>query len=246
MLGHMVTGNYFQMLGVNASIGRTLLPGDEAAGSAPVTVLSNKAWANKFGGDPEIVGKVIVIHGCPLEIVGVARAGFSGLGDVPLDFWAPLSLAPQLEEGPNLFGAQQPERITIVGRLRRDVDLRQAGAALTTWARQRTASRPEAEKATGAILRSKATNIPLDLMVMAALSPIVIGFGLVLLIACANVANMMLARAMARQREMGVRLAMGAARSRLIRQLLTESVLLALPAAIMGFGIRQLRNGAFG
>ena len=240
MFGHMVTGNYFQMLGVNASIGRTLLPGDdEAAGSAPVAVLSNKAWANKFGGDPEIVGKVIVIHGCPLEIVGVARAGFSGLGDVPLDFWAPLSLAPQLEEGPNLFGPKQPERITIVGRLRHDVDLRQAGAALTTWARQRTAGRPDAEKATGAILRSKATNIPLDLMVMAALSPIVIGFGLVLLIACANVANMMLARAMARQREMGVRLAMGAARSRLIRQLLTESVLLALPAAIAGFGISQ-------
>ena len=71
-----------------------------------MAVLSTKAWANKFGGDPEIVGKVIVIHGCPLEIVGVARAGFSGLGDVPLDFWAPLSLAPQLEEGPNLFGAE--------------------------------------------------------------------------------------------------------------------------------------------
>ena len=241
MLGHMVTGNYFQMLGVNAALGRTLLPGDDGGpGSAPVVVLSSNAWANKFGGDPEIVGKVIVIHGCPLEIVGVARAGFSGLGDVPLDYWTPLSLAPQLEEGANLFGSQQPERITIVGRLRRDLGLRQAGAALTTWARQRTADRADPEKATGAILRSKATNVPLDLMVMAALSPIVIGFGLVLVIACANVANMMLARAMARQREMGVRLAMGAARSRLIRQLLTESVLLALPAAVAGYGISQV------
>ncbi len=76
MLGHMVTGNYFQMLGVNAALGRTLLPGDDGGpGSAQVVVLSSNAWANKFGGDPEIVGKVIVIHGCPLEIVGVARAG---------------------------------------------------------------------------------------------------------------------------------------------------------------------------
>lgn len=106
MFGHMVTGNYFQMLGVNASIGRTLVSGDDgAAGSAPVAVLSNKAWVSKFGGDPEIVGKVIVIHGCPLEVVGVARAGFSGLGDVPLDFWAPLSLAPQLDRDPSVrFG----------------------------------------------------------------------------------------------------------------------------------------------
>ena len=241
MLGHMVTGNYFQMLGVSAVMGRTLLPGDDGGpGSAPVVVLSSNAWANKFGGDPEILGKVVVVHGCPLEVVGVARAGFSGLGEVPLDYWTPLSLAPQLEEGASLFGVKQPERITIVGRLRRDLDLRQAGAALTTWARQRTADRPGPERATGAILRSKATNVPLDLMVMAALSPIVIGFGLVLVIACANVANMMLARAMARQREMGVRLAMGAARSRLIRQLLTESVLLALPAAIAGYGISRL------
>jgi hypothetical protein len=77
MFGHMVTGNYFQMLGVNAAVGRTLLPGDDAGtGSTPVVVLSSNAWANKFGGDPEIVGKVIVIHGCPLEIVGVARAGY--------------------------------------------------------------------------------------------------------------------------------------------------------------------------
>ncbi|HXB72262.1 MAG TPA: ADOP family duplicated permease [Candidatus Acidoferrales bacterium] len=247
MFGQMVTGNYFQMVGVNAGLGRTLRAEDDvASGTAPV-VLSSTAWTNKFGGDPDIVGKTIVVHGYPLEVVGVARAGFSGLSEVPLDFWAPLSLAPQLEEGPSLFGARQPERIGIIGRLRHGFTPRQAEAALTTWAQVRIARRPNPEnvpekaqeKAGSAILRSRATTIPLDPMVIAALSPIIMGFGLVLLIACANVANMMLARAMARQREIGVRLAMGAARSRLIRQLLTESVLLALPAAIAGFGIAQ-------
>jgi len=86
MLGHMVTGNYFQMLGVTAMRGRTLLPADaEAPGSAPVAVLSSEAWANKFGGDPEIIGKSIAIHGHSLQIVGVAEAGFRGLSEVPLD-----------------------------------------------------------------------------------------------------------------------------------------------------------------
>ncbi len=97
--------------------------------------------------------------------------GFSGLGDVPLDYWTPLSLAPQLEEGANLFGAQQPERITIVGRLRHDLDLRQAGAALTTWARQRTADRADRGKGHRRNSALESHNVPLDLMVMAALSP---------------------------------------------------------------------------
>jgi hypothetical protein len=97
MLGHLVTGNYFQMLGVTALRGRTLLPADaETPGSSPVLVLSSDAWANKFGHDPNIVGKQIAIHGHTLRVVGVAETGFRGITEVPLDFWVPLTLAPQL------------------------------------------------------------------------------------------------------------------------------------------------------
>ena len=238
MLGHLVTGNYFSMLGVSALRGRTLLPEDaEVPGSAPVAVLSADAWSKKFARDPNIIGKQIPIHGRRVQIVGVAQDGFRGISEVPLDFWVPVTLAPQLDEEASLFGPTQPERLTVVGRLRRDLTLRQAEGALTAWAQRHTADRPEAARATRAILRSKATTIPLEPEIVAAAVPVFLAFGMVLLIACANVANMMLARAMARQREIGIRLAMGAGRPRLIRQLLTESIVLAVPAGAAGFAI---------
>jgi predicted permease len=240
MLGHLVTGNYFQVLGVDALMGRTLWPEDaESPGGAPVVMLSYTAWTNKFGGDPKIVGRKLFIHGYPVEVVGVARAGFRGVSEVPLDYWAPLTLAPRLEEGDDLFGARHPARIDIIGRLRPELPLRKAESALTMWAQHRTAQLPDAERAVKALLQSKATVLPLQPEIVAAFSPIILGFGLVLAIACANVANMTLARAMARQREIGTRLAMGAGRARLIRQILTESIVLALPAAAAGFWISQ-------
>ncbi|MEO8369612.1 MAG: ADOP family duplicated permease [Candidatus Solibacter sp.] len=238
MLGQMVTGNYFEMLGVTAMRGRTLLPADATVpGSAPVAVLSFDAWTNKFGSDPNILEKQIPIRGHNLQIVGVAQAGFRGLSEVPLDYWVPVTLAPLLEQDTSLFGPRQPERLTLVGRLRPDLTPRQAQTTLTAWAQRHTESLPDAAHATHAILRSRATVVPLEPAVVAAAVPVFVAFGMVLLIACANVANMMLARAMARQREIGIRLAMGAGRARLIRQLLTESVALAVPAAVAGFAI---------
>jgi hypothetical protein len=127
-----------------------------------VAVLSSDAWTTKFGRDPNIIGKQIPIRGHTIQVVGVAQAGFRGISEVPLDFWVPVTLAPQLEEGASLFGPTQPERLTVVGRLRRDITLHQAEAALNAWAQRHTADRPDAAKATRAILRSRATFFPLN------------------------------------------------------------------------------------
>jgi predicted permease len=153
-------------------------------------------------------------------------------------------MAAQLEAGPDLFGQEHPNGFNeIVGRLRPGLSAKQAKAALTGWSRQITADRPDSENAVGAILNSRATAIPLTLEMLALFIPLVVAFGLVLLLACANVANIMLARAMARQREIGIRLSLGAGRRRLIRQLLTESILLAIPAGLAGFVISQVTLG---
>jgi predicted permease len=234
--GQLVTGNYFQMLGVGTVLGRPLLPEDAAEpGRDPVIVLSYQAWKDVFGGRPDIVGTKVAIRGYPMEVIGVARQGFQDLSEVPRDFWAPLTMAPLLQSGLDLFGSEHPEGLAIIGRLRSGMSLSQAKAILETWTRQLTAQLPEERRAIGIELNSKATSIPLTPELLIMFSPLAAAFGLVLVLACTNVASMMLARATARQREIGIRLSLGAVRGRLIRQLLTESVLLSIPAAVMGF-----------
>ena len=238
----LVTGNYFRMLGVDAALGRTLEPSDTAApGREAVAVLSYAFWQRQFGSDPAVVGRTILIQGHPCEVVGVARPGFDGLSQTPPhDIWVPVTIDPLLEDGPSLFASNPPSRLGVVGRLKPGVSLRAARAALVVWAQHATEQLADQDKAATARLESRATSVPLSPMVMLALSPIAVAFALVLLIACANVANMMLARGLARQREIGIRLTLGAGRRRLVRQLLTESVLLALPAAAAGFAVSRL------
>jgi predicted permease len=240
MLGTLVTGEYFQVLGVGAARGRTLLPADSAApGREPVIVLGYQAWQNRFSGDPDIIGKKVLLHGYPFEVVGVASAGFAGLGSRPAEFWAPLTMGTRFDAGPDVFGPERPRSVSIVGRLKAGFGVRQAQAGLKLWAQRFTADGPNAGKAMQAILLSRATTKPLNLKTVLVFSPILIAFSLVLLIACGNVANMMLARGMSRQREIGIRLSLGAARGRLIRQLLTESILLAVPSAVGGVIVSQ-------
>jgi len=242
--GQLVTGNYFQMLGVGTVVGRPLLPDDAVApGRNPVMVLSYQAWQDVFGGRPDIVGTKVAIRGYPMEVIGVARKGFQDLSEVPRDFWAPLTMAPKLQDGADLFGVEHPEALGVVGRIRAGVSVPQAKAMLETWARQMTAQLPEERKAVGIELNSKATSMPLTPELIIMFSPLAVAFALVLVLACTNVASMMLARATARQREIGIRLSLGAARGRLIRQLLTESVLLAIPAAVLGFVISRITIG---
>src|SRR3989475_4074562 len=240
MFGDVVTGDAFRVLGAVPALGRTLLPEDATPPNGEsVLVLSYDAWQGKFGGDSGVVGRKVVVHGVPLTVAGVAAQRFTGIGTVPPDFWAPVTLLSRLEGSEDLFGSKEPEVLRAVLRLKPGVDERQARAALATWAANATATLPDSLRWTRADLFSVASALPLTPETIAMFTPAVVGFGLVLLIAFANVANVMLARGLARQREIGIRLALGAARARLVRQLLTESALLAIPAAALGFVISR-------
>ena len=233
--GELVTANYFRMLGVSAIAGRTLLPEDGVSpGSAPVVVLSYDAWQNKFAGAPDIIGKIVMIRGYPLQVIGITKPEFVGLNATMREFWVPMTMAGQLEDGPNLFGPDRPNQLDIVGRLKTGITAKQAEAGLGVWVRRVTDDKREEEEAAGVVLESRATSIHATPQLIAACVPVLGAFLLVLLIACANIASMMLARAITRQREIGLRLSLGAARSRLIRQLLTESLVLAAPATLVG------------
>lgn len=238
--GQLVTGNYFQMLGLGTTLGRPLRPGDsDAPGREPVLVLSHQAWKSIFAARPDIIGTKIVLRGIPMEIVGVAPPEFLGLTESPQDFWAPLSMAHQLQGGPDLFGSENPESLGIVGRLQAGQTVSSAEAILLGWCQRVTAQLPHDRQATGVVLQSQATSIPLTPEVLLIFSPLIAALVLVLVLACTNVASMMLARATARQREIGIRLSLGAVRRRLILQLLTEAVLLSIPAAILGLIISR-------
>ena len=231
----LVDGEFFRILGIHAKLGRTLLPSDDGSpGSSPAAVLSYSAWQDRYGGAAGILGRKVLIQGHPFEIVGVMPDDFTGLGHSLFDVWISLSNLPQFDDTPNPLSPDAPAPFNLAGRLKPGESEQQAAAALTAWIRNLTPDRtPRAS------LLSLATMVPLNARMFAILTPVAVVFLLVLLSACANVANMMLARAMARQREIGIRLSLGAARSRLIRQLLTESILLAIPAAAVAFLISQ-------
>ena len=239
--GELVAGDYFEKLGIAPAMGRVLIPSDSAQpGSGAVIVLSYACWQSRYASDPAILGKKILIRGYPLEVVGVAADGFAGVEGTPIDFWAPVSIRAQVDPANVDF-------ITMYGWLKPEFrppasltwSAGQEQPMLTVIGRQITADRPEPARASVGMMVSRATEAPISGQLLAAMSPLIAAFILVLIIACANVANMMLARAMARQKEIGIRLSLGAERSRLIRQLLTESLLLSFPAAALGFLVSQ-------
>jgi predicted permease len=241
LMGELVTGNYFSVLGVPAFRGRMLRPSDsEAPGREPVVVLSHAAWMRHFGGDPAAVGQQLQIRGAYVEIVGIAPEGFVGLDLFPRDFWAPLTMLSALEEGPSLFGPEQPQRLDVVGRLGATQTEASARAAVLAWAQRTTASNPPQTQAVVPILQPAATPIALSFTVLLAFAPLMVAFGLVLVTAAANLAGLMLSRATVRQREIAIRLALGASRGRIVRQLLVESLLLALVASLAGFALGRV------
>ena len=236
MEGSLVTGNFFHVLGVSAARGRTLTPSDEELGGRPAIVLSHRAWSRHFASDPGVLDRTLLVNRVPFQVVGVMPEGFRGLVVAAPDFWAPLSLVGHFSRAH--AGREDSVGIGIIGRLRPGLSRGQALAELAAWdsRRERAVERPVANL----VLEPKSGTASLSAETTLLFTPLFFAFGLILLIGCANVANLLLARAVARQREIGIRLAIGASRRRIICQLLTESLLLALASAVLAFGISRL------
>ncbi len=236
--GDLVTDNYFGVLGVKPAIGRLLRPGD-----GQVAVVSYGMWRERFGGNSEIAGTRIILNGVPFIIVGVAPAGFRGTAvDESMDVWVPLSTQPvtlsRLSEG--ILANRASGWIEIFGRLKQGVTVRQADVELRLIAAQLGATYPQTNKNRSVSVAGGVGMYPDDRAEVAGLLGLLAGsVALLLLIACANVAGLFMVRASRRSREMAVRLAVGAGRWRLIRQLLAEGIVLAFAAGAVAILMAQ-------
>ena len=236
MSGALVTGNFFQVLGVGAAQGRALTPADDDT-RQPVVVLSDRGWATHFANDPAVLSRTLQINGVRYDIVGVMPEGFRGLQVGTPDYWAPLSLIEQLQ--PAIASAKNELDVNIIGRLRPGLSREVALAQLIAWDSQRLDA-GTGRRGAGIALVPRRGTIPQPMEAVILFTPLFVAFGLILLIACANVASLLLARAMSRQKEVGIRLSLGASRRQVVRHLLVESVILALAAALVGYGISRL------
>jgi predicted permease len=233
----LVTGNVFEVLGVNPAMGRAVRPADDESGGNPVIVLSDKGWDRRFNRDPNVLGRIVLVGGAPFEIVGVMPAGFRGLEFTAPDVWAPIAQLGQFL--PKQRGREDSVSVEIAGRLKAGVSMESARAQIAAWDSNRDGAAAD-RGAEAIVLLPERGTFPLPLEALAVFTPLFFAFGLILLIGCANVANLLLARGVARQREIGIRLSLGASRRRIVRQLITESGLLALVAAAGGYLISRV------
>jgi len=250
--GQVVSANYFDVLQVTPLMGRGFLAEeDKAAGASPVVVLGHSYWQRRLASDANIVGKTLKLNDRAYQVIGVAPEKFIGTKfALALDFWVPMSMAEELRRNPGILAERGSHWMNVIGRLKPGVSVAQASAEMNAIAARLNQAYPDTRANTtqakvmteidgrwedmGGIFKSAGA------IAMAIV-------GLILLIACANVANLMLARASARRKEIGIRLALGANRARLIRQLLTESMLLSVLGGGLGlllaFWVTDLMQG---
>ncbi len=222
----LVSDNYFEVLAPVVALGRALGPIDDGV---QAVVLSDQGWARLFQRDPAVLGRHVDVNGRAFVVVGVIGSEFAGLADMPRDVWLPFTTYASIAQ-PDLTGASQPAALQVTGRLRKGLSVAQGEAALRPFV---AAAVPD-EDAVRVELRRQDSPQPLTVQTAALLAPVFVAFGLVLLTACANVSNVMLARAIGRQREIAVRLSLGASRGRIVRQLLTEGLVIACLSGAAG------------